>query len=247
MTYYELNEEIRRLYIKVFDSGIGPEGDNLKAAAIFHAVKASVSQRVASELISKEIYNADAQIIIRSILNITINILYICKKDSEKRAKLWANHAVISKSNQLKAWMNYDEQHIRKKYTEKEIENVFKEAKKVKNTFGFKDHKPWSNKTIRQMSKELKLVHIYDTIYSSFSDIEHTNSSSADNYIKSTSQGWELALKDTVLNSKMLYSLMAGFMLDILNCLLKQYDFPELMKEFNVLAEEYMKKQQKHK
>ena len=247
MKYYELNEEIRKLYIKVFDSEIGPENSYVKAAAIFHAVKASVSERAASELISKEIFNADAQIIIRSILNITINITYILNKDSEARAKLWANHAVISKSNLLKALLKHDQEYITKKSTQKEIDQVFEEAKKIKTIYKYKDYKPWSNKSIRKMAKDVKLVDTYDIIYASLSDIEHTNANSADNYIKVTPQRWEVVLKDTVMDSEMLYSLMGGNMLTILSCLLKQYDLPELMKEFETLAENFTKKKSNNK
>lgn len=197
--YFDLNEKLLGVVDRVLQSKvIKHDNDPLKMTAIYFMTKAIKTNRAVWHLCADG-YGEDAAILIRSLFNLIINFYFILSQDTENRAKRFIYHSAYTKYESYKImskWADVFKQLDLQTFNASEIQ---KEAENAQKQYKFEANKPWSNKTILQMAKDIdahsspknnSMEKNYDVVYNFLSDFEHSNVMSANSYIKDDENGW---------------------------------------------------------
>jgi len=202
--YFNINNKIIKLVDRTLHSKIIKHENNpLKMTAVYFVIKAIKTHMAILHLCSKG-YGEDAAILIRSLLNLIINIFYIASRDSENRARQFIAHAAFAKLESYNIYSKYPE--ILDKSKSFDINEIKKEAIEAQNQYGFEFGKPWSKKTILQMAKDIdmhsspknnNMEKNYDVVYNYLSNFEHSNAISANSYITDRKKGWDALTNPT--------------------------------------------------
>lgn len=227
----------------------GQKDDTLeKQITIYHLARANYLLD-ATKILCNQGYVIEALVLIRSLVNLYINLKWLTSGDSSQRMERYADFEVIFKKKKFEIGKKYS-RHKEKnqKINSFPHENSFKE---VINKYGLKSNIikgpiQWSGKSIYQMAKDVGLTLDYELIYSQLSSIEHTCPSSAREYLGKIPEG------NTILNIGPRDKDISGEMLTAIDYLFKvrevalkvfDLDFEERSKEieeFNKLQEKYL-------
>jgi len=197
--YFDVNEKLLAVIDRILHSKvIKHENDPLKMTAIYFMTKAIKTNRAVWHLCADG-YGEDSAILIRSLFNLIINFYFILSQDTENRAKRFIYHSVYAKHESYKIiskWSDVFSQLDLKAFDASEIQ---KEAEEAQKKYKFEANKPWSNKSILQMAKDIdahtapknnNMEKNYDVVYNYLSDFEHSNVMSANSYIIDDGAGW---------------------------------------------------------
>jgi len=155
-----------------------------KACKSYHAI----------HLLCKGSFGQDAAILVRSLLEILINLFYIAEEESEQRAENFIRYWIIMEKHRLekckkRGLLNsiQEENQIIQKY-EEEIDRRKKGGIKEKRGKEYK----WSGKSIAQMAREVGLDYHHDVIYWRLSQIAHPNIKGSEYFV--SDQGNDLKI-----------------------------------------------------
>jgi hypothetical protein len=146
----------------------------------------------ALELLAGREYGSEAGILIRSMFEAVLNLLWI-SHDVENRLKRYVAYQIYDSqkyryaSTKWNAMAKFSEDD--KKQIEQNFEQLSQQAHEFKELYGFKSNKHWSGKSLREMAKEVGWLERYDFLYIIYSDIVHSNVLASNNYISFDASG----------------------------------------------------------
>ena len=131
-------------------------------------------------------YGSEAGIVLRSMFEAVVNLMWI-SQDMEERIPRYTAYQVYD-SQKYRDYATKQETQIG--LSEKELQlrdklfsELSEQAKDMKEKYGFKPNKHWSGKSLREMCKDLGWIERYDTLYKIYSDIAHSNILASKDYI----------------------------------------------------------------
>jgi len=215
-----------------------------KQLVFFHYVKA-LSLLDAIQILSQKKKTNEAGIILRSLLNLFINLKWLTSGDPDARMQKYADFEIISKKRKMDLGGILPESEEEKQKT-KEIEEQYKKIIKKYN-LNSKDWKcmtQWSGKSIRQMAIDVNLLADYEKVYSYLSFDEHTDPSTARRYLSHPKEEGALyiANPDDYLNALILWtSIFYYFEIEKIVAQIFNVTFKYPNIDLNVLANKYLK------
>lgn len=153
-----------------------------KQVTLFHFVRATYLLDAIYRL-SAQGLATEAMVILRSLLNLYINIKWLITRDTKERFEQFADFEVIFQKLAMDDDLTVHD---------KEFERI----KKKYNLKKRKDFLNWSGKSIYKMAsdKDVNLGKAYKTIYGNLSSIEHTGPGSVRFYLDDSMPG-KMAIK----------------------------------------------------
>ncbi|MFA5007954.1 MAG: DUF5677 domain-containing protein [Candidatus Omnitrophota bacterium] len=160
-----------------------PADTRAKQITFFHYIKA-ISLLDTIQILCRENKANESGIILRSLLNLYINIKWLTLKDINYRMKRYADFEIISKKIKMALADAKPDDELEKDKSV-ELNKKFNEivAKYKLNAQNWKDLTRWSGKSIREMARDVCLLNDYEKIYSYLSFEEHTDPSTVRNHI----------------------------------------------------------------
>ena len=163
------NQELRSITESVLDqthTGKGPK-DHIVAFAVGRMYK---SQEAILELCKKG-YGEDASVIVRSVFELLVTMLYILKDESDETAYRYFAYDWILRKKMYSYVLSNDEILNEVKRREQNpnpndgnVSQVLEQAKLAQDKYQYKNNR-WSDKSIEEMSKAVGLWRAYKTIY----------------------------------------------------------------------------------
>jgi hypothetical protein len=125
----------------------------------------------------------ESQILLRSPLNLLINIKWINLEDSENRKQRYIDFEIVFKKKASESTYRFDGILIDNSTTEyKQSEIDFNNVLSKYHIKNYKTLGSWSPKKIRQMAEDVNLEWEYEVMYSRLSEYEHCGPSSIVDY-----------------------------------------------------------------
>ncbi len=146
----------------------------------------------AIEILASKGLGREAGILLRSMFEATINVLWIAQ-DPEARLDRYAAYRYFAAEQYRDLGERLpsregQSQEQREQY-EKESEQVRLRAKSAKDQYGFRKGAYWSGKTLKAMAKEVNWLPRYEAIYKIYSDVMHSNIGSSQDFVTSNESG----------------------------------------------------------
>lgn len=146
----------------------------------------------AIELLVSKGFGREAGILLRSMFEATVNVIWIAQ-DPEARLGRYAAYRYFAAEQYRdlgERLPSREGQSLeQQEQYEKESEQVRREAKKAKDQYGFRKGTYWSGKTLKEMAKEVGWLPRYEVIYKIYSDVMHSNIGSSQDFISSSDTG----------------------------------------------------------
>ena len=195
-----------------------------KVIVLYHLVRAS-SLFQGNKISLQSGYAAEAKILMRSLLNLYINISWILKEDTESRLLRYFEMDRVYKH---KAACNTypNRQYSDSDRTSKIIE-IEKEVERTLRKYGIEDLsdvRNWANKSIRQMAIDVGLNWEYDVLYLVLSDADHTGPISIQDYYNNNGN-FIMSPRDFDIPNTMIFSIehLLGTECNVLKYFNKKY------------------------
>jgi hypothetical protein len=169
---------------------IGQNLDTLeKAVTLFHYIRASYLLEAINKLCVEGLAT-EAMVILRSLLNLYINIKWLTSGDSKKRFEKFADFEVVFKKSVIDKILEFGDIQDEIKDDDPAIhDDAFKKVKEKYNLKKGRDFYKWSGKSIFQMAKDVNLEKEYQIIYGRLSSTEHTGPESVREYLDDSDIG----------------------------------------------------------
>ena len=213
--FYKIITDIKNVRIFTLKDESAPALS--KQIVFFHYVKA-LSLLDTIQILCQRNKTGESGIILRSLLNLFINLKWLTlKEDSDKRMQRYADYEIISKKRKMDLASIRPSNPSENQKAEKLNKNFDEIVKKYNlNPKNWKDLSLWSGKTIRQMAKDVSLLDDYEKIYSYLSFEEHTDPSTARNYLSRSKNEISsfIAKPDDYFIALMLWTAIARFFSD---------------------------------
>ncbi len=129
---------------------------------------------------------------LRSVFEAVVNLLWI-SKDPERRLirytayQLYDSQKYRDMTMKGHSILNLTDTEILQ--VENNFKQLYQEAQKTAEEFGFKPYKHWSGKNLKGMAKEIGWSERYDYLYRIYSDITHSNILSLHDYVAVDNSG----------------------------------------------------------
>ena len=168
---------------------IGKEVDTtLKEVTLYHFVRSLRLVR-SVKILCMAGCATEANVLLRSLLNLTINIGWIVNKEVDKRVQRFVEFEPVKKylnGEKLKTFGSIPEEEKRKysNFHKKDCEDFMKKYH-IEN-IGVLNTRGWSGKSISEMAKEIGAISDYQILYNMLSDLEHTGPHSASQFLERT-------------------------------------------------------------
>jgi hypothetical protein len=169
------------------------EGQNVntltKRIILFHYIRA-INLHIAIVKLCMEGHANEAFVILRSLLNLLINLKWITSEDSQSRMQRFADFDIVGKKLSIDRAINKGT--ISKEKAAERFPDLNRKFEVVKMKYNLKsnrDFKNWSGVNIFNMAQEIGFEDYYLDIYSQLSDIEHTGHRSVRHYIDDSVHG----------------------------------------------------------
>ncbi|MFQ5787404.1 MAG: DUF5677 domain-containing protein [Thermodesulfobacteriota bacterium] len=186
----DLFQFIDRIIRTAPDAVTGQRVDSLiKAVVLYHYVR-SIKLLQGIYTLCESGNGIEATILLRSLLNLYINLKWLTQEDIENRMTRFAEFEVIYKKltmDKLK-----ESRLLENKVPSNDYSVHDKDFETVKTKYNLKsdwDLFYWSGKSIRQMAEDLGLERDYYVVYGYLSKIEHTSPSSVRSYLDDSIEG----------------------------------------------------------
>ena len=193
----EKYKDIFKFAQKVLDSNIKPlhvHGQNAnslpKRVALYHYVRA-FNLLWAIKILCEQGFAREGMILLRSLLNLYIDLKWLTTDDIDSRMERYADFEVIRKYTAIETLIELGE--IPREEGIKDLENLRETYEKIKKKYGLKGNPrswSWSGKRIRQMAEEVSLKKDYDIVYFYLSDREHTSPAAVRDYLDNSKNGY---------------------------------------------------------
>jgi hypothetical protein len=171
---------------------IGQNANTLaKQITLHHFVRAGYLLEATYTLCSHGLAT-EAMVILRSILNLYINLKWLTSTDAEQRFQRFADFEVIFKKLAMQTIVDYGD--IWDEIKDENLTNHDQDFESVKKKYDLtkkKDFFNWSGKSIFMMASEegVDLENDYRVIYGRLSSIEHTGPESVRQYLDDSEKG----------------------------------------------------------
>ncbi|MEE4606021.1 MAG: DUF5677 domain-containing protein [Desulfobacteraceae bacterium] len=169
---------------------VGQNANTLpKQIALFHYARSIYLLDAIARLCIEGFAN-EAMIILRSFLNLFINLKWVTSDNYKYRMERFADFEVVQKKLAIEKIIKYGS--IPNQIGDTEVSPHDEAFEKVKAKYGLKtywDLTNWSGKSIRKMAKEVCLENDYHIIYGKLSEIEHTGPASVRDYLDDSEEG----------------------------------------------------------
>jgi hypothetical protein len=169
---------------------VGQNANSLpRQIALFHYIRAIYLQDTIAKLCMEGFAN-EAMIILRSFLNLLINLKWVTSDNYKYRMERFSDFEVVYKKLAIKNIIKYGS--ISKQLGDTEASPHDEAFEKVKAKYSLKTYRDftnWSGKSIREMAKEVCLENDYHVIYAGLSEIEHTCPASVRSYLDDSEKG----------------------------------------------------------
>jgi hypothetical protein len=158
---------------------VGEKPDTLgKKITLFHFARAAYLLDAIYRLCNQG-FATEAMVILRSLLNLYINIKWLTSSNTAERLERFVDFGAVYEALAL--------DRLAERRGLKANFHPHREFELVKKKYGLKrrsDFFRWSGKSIKQMAKDVNLDSEYDGVYSHLSAIEHTGPESAADYVE---------------------------------------------------------------
>lgn len=140
----------------------------------------------------------DAFMLIRTLFELLITTAYIFKEDAESRVAQYneydwvLRHKMVSSVSKGKNILSKELLQDMSQNAGIDLEEIRQKSKKVTESYSCDDAETWSKKSIFQMAKEVGLESLYNSLYALGSQLIHSASRSANEYIKENNGEMEL-------------------------------------------------------
>lgn len=183
----------------------------------------------------------EAMVILRSLLNLYINIKWLTKDDSKKSFERYADFEVVYRKLTLDNVKKYGGIGDKiKNYNLKIHDKDFERVKKKYNLNKRKDFFNWSGRSIYQMAKDVNLENSYKIIYGELSSIEHTGPGSVRHYLDDSEKGKtkiKAGPRDEDIDSVLLTALEYYFKVKAITHDIFELEWPDLESDENMYLE----------
>jgi len=188
-------KEIFDLADRIIDKGIsllvGKEVDStLKEVMLYHFVR-SVKLLKSIKILCGAGYATEANVLLRSMLNLVFNIGWIVNRKVEKRIQRFIEFEPVKKylnGEKLKKFgrIPKEEKKKYKNFFKKEYEEYLKKYNITEKGDLFS--KGWSGKSLEEMAREIRAAPDYHILYDPLSDLEHTGVHSIGQFLRKTEE-----------------------------------------------------------
>lgn len=194
----KLNKDLISVIEKYADTGLPiREWSQSKSFMIFAFVKSY--RTVNSVLLLCEHGNGqDAFMLVRTLFELLITAAYIFKEDTENRVTQYNEYDWVLRNKMLgsvKKNKNAKGKELLQKRSKNEgidLKEIKQKSKEVLQGYLEGDAETWSKKSVFQMAKAVGLEDLYDSLYALGSQLTHSASRSANEYMKVTNGELEL-------------------------------------------------------
>lgn len=163
------------------------EDEILYKGTVQHLTWKALKTHLAIESLLESGFIEDAHLVIRSLLEIVINLAYI-QRDPEYISRIYVEYSFLERHRFLETGkMIYGENHFSAKGHDEEIKQLESDYERVKNNYQNKNK--WSGCSIRRMAEQVGLVDDYDLIYSYLSQSVHSTALTANSYVQEGENG----------------------------------------------------------
>ena len=188
--YQDLFDFSKDTVEKGLDIVAGQNAENTdKQVILFHFVRASYLLEAINKL-CLEGFATEAMVILRSLLNLYINIKWLTSGDSKQRFERFCDFEAVSKKLAIDNAIKFGQ--IDEEFKDDDFtvhDDDFKRVKEKYNLKSLRDFYNWSGKSIYQMAKDADLENEYKIIYGRLSSIEHTGPYSVREYLDDSENG----------------------------------------------------------
>jgi hypothetical protein len=174
--YVYPNRQLRNIFLNSIKSHQGFI-DFRYSPIIFLTLKILRNHEALESLTMKD-FGSESSIVLRSMFESTINLMWITKDNEVRLIRYFAYQVFIAKDyfNKTKKWV--DESNLpetRKVELFKELEDTIKHVDQLQNKYNFNNNQNWSGLKIKQMAEEVGWIDRYNTVYKITSNIMHSN------------------------------------------------------------------------
>ena len=123
----------------------------------------------------------DGGILLRSLFENLVNLLYIYHSDTEKRIKLYIEYDHIARKHQIdkmEKWLPTDPDFLASMPDKKSTLDSYNKVKA-----NYPHERYWSGKSIKQMAYGVELQYDYDVVYWFLSSLHHSGIRSSSEYV----------------------------------------------------------------
>lgn len=186
----KLNRDLRVTLLSKWQQAPRPKSG--KSWPLLYLALQVANLHEAIELLASRGFRREAGILIRSMFEATVNVMWIAQ-DPEKRLDRFAAYRYFAAEQYRELRERLPRQkkeslEQRKQY-ESESEQVRRDSQKVKNQYGFKRGALWSGKPLKEMAKDVGWLSRYQVIYKIYSDVTHANIGSSQDFVSANSSG----------------------------------------------------------
>ncbi|HLD96495.1 MAG TPA: DUF5677 domain-containing protein [Patescibacteria group bacterium] len=184
---FNLNEQAVNLIHNLWDKNPIKISNLLEGLAAAYLGKCYKTHR-ATLLLCKDGFGEDALILCRGMFHLIVNFLYIQKDDTGQRVTRYMDYEWVVRRDTLEAVKqgNPVNDYIRKRLAEEAevVKEIYENAVKVEQKWGYERRLAWSDKSIEGMANEVGLGYQYKTIYAHFCQIDHAGPLNTNDFVK---------------------------------------------------------------
>jgi hypothetical protein len=199
----DLQSYCNQLFRSFEDAFAGNEIKDLeKGITSFYLYKATRLLKAIINL-GKNDFGPEGYILLRTLLNLCINLKWMFEKSVPYRTRRYADFDVVFKQKGIEALLRSGTRNEKETLIAKAKQNSAK-INALKRKYGIPDDydmNSWSGKPINDMAKETEMSWYYDLVYSFLSNHEHTNPNSVHEYFEEIKDG-KMRIKDLKSDEK---------------------------------------------
>lgn len=186
----KLNRDLRVTLLSKWQQAPSPKSG--KSWPLLYLAVQVANLHEAIELLASKGFGREAGILLRSMFEATVNVMWIAQ-DPENRLDRFAAYRYFAAEQyrDLRERLprrNKESFEQRKQY-ELEGEQVRRESQKGKDQYGFKRGALWSGKPLKEMARDVGWLSRYEAIYKIYSDVSHANIGSSQDFVSGDSTG----------------------------------------------------------
>jgi len=186
----KLNRDLRVTLLSKWQQAPRPKSG--KSWPLLYLAVQVVNLHEAIELLASRGFGREAGILIRSMFEATVNVMWIAQ-DPEQRLDRFAAYRYFAAEQYRDLRGRLPRQtkqslEERKQY-ELEGEQIRQESQKAKDQYGFRREALWSGKPLKEMARDVGWLSRYEAIYKIYSDVSHANIGSSQDFVSGDSTG----------------------------------------------------------
>lgn len=191
----EKYKDILKFAQKILDGGLrlleGKRANSLPKAIVLYHYERAFYLLYAIEILCEKGLAREGMIILRSLLNLYINLKWLTTGDIKPKMERFKDFEVIFKYRRIKTLMELGE--IPKEEGDKALEVHREKYKEIQKKYGLKgNERYWSGKSTWRMAKDVSLEEDYKIIYSYLSEKEHTGPAAVRDYLDNSRWGYTI-------------------------------------------------------